>query len=103
MEPGPIAVRASQALLSIEGLSKTFPGLRALDNVEFAVGSGEIAALVGQNGSGKSTLVKILAGIYASDPGGRVSRRPADAPRHDRRLGPRHPPGPGSGPAAEYS
>ena len=52
------------------GLSKTFPGLRALDDVDFTVRAGEIVALVGQNGSGKSTLVKILTGIYEPDPGG---------------------------------
>jgi len=48
---------------------KQFPGLRALDNVDLDVRSGEIVALVGHNGSGKSTLVKILAGIYKADEG----------------------------------
>jgi ABC-type sugar transport system ATPase subunit len=65
--------RATQPLLVVEGLSKTFPGLRALSDVDFGVGSGEIVALVGQNGSGKSTLVKILTGIYDADPGARVT------------------------------
>jgi ABC-type sugar transport system ATPase subunit len=58
-----------QPLLVIGGLSKTFPGLRALDDVAFSVHSGEIVALVGQNGSGKSTLVKVLTGIHEPDPG----------------------------------
>jgi ribose transport system ATP-binding protein len=62
----------TQSLLTVTGLSKTFPGLRALDAVTFAVHSGEIVALVGQNGSGKSTLVKVLTGIYEPDPGGRM-------------------------------
>ena len=47
--------RVTQPLLEVAGLSKTFPGLRALIDVDFAVDSGEIIALVGQNGSGKST------------------------------------------------
>jgi ribose transport system ATP-binding protein len=56
-------------LLSVSGLSKTFPGLRALSDVSLTVGAGEIVAVLGENGSGKSTLVKILAGVYEPDPG----------------------------------
>jgi ABC-type sugar transport system ATPase subunit len=62
-----------QPLLTVEHLSKTFPGLRALADVDFTVGSGEIVALVGQNGSGKSTLVKVLTGIHEPDPGARIT------------------------------
>ena len=58
----------TSTLLEIEHLSKSFPGLTALDDVSFTVRSGEIVAVVGQNGSGKSTLVKVLAGIYVPDP-----------------------------------
>ena len=65
-------------LLLVEGLSKTFPGLRALDDVGFTVDTGEIVALVGQNGSGKSTLVKVLTGIHDADPGARIEVRGRD-------------------------
>jgi ABC-type sugar transport system ATPase subunit len=61
-----------QSLLQVRGLSKTFPGLKALDDVSLEVASGEIVALVGQNGSGKSTLVKVLAGIHQPDPGAEI-------------------------------
>jgi ribose transport system ATP-binding protein len=60
-------------LLEVRHLSKTFPGLRALDDVSLSVGAGEIVALVGQNGSGKSTLVKVLAGLHEPDPGSEVA------------------------------
>jgi ribose transport system ATP-binding protein len=64
---------AREPLLAVRGLSKTFPGITALDKVDLTVGSGEIVALVGQNGSGKSTLVKLLAGVHRADPGGEVT------------------------------
>jgi putative multiple sugar transport system ATP-binding protein len=51
-------------LLEMREISKTFPGVRALDNVTFSVEEGEIHALVGENGAGKSTLMKVLSGIY---------------------------------------
>ena len=53
-------------ILVATGLSKQFPGVRALDNVEFSIASGEIVALLGQNGAGKSTLIQILAGAHAT-------------------------------------
>jgi ribose transport system ATP-binding protein len=56
-------------MLEMSGISKTFPGVRALDSVEFAAREAEIVALVGENGAGKSTLMKILAGIYRPDSG----------------------------------
>ncbi len=52
------------ALLEMRQITKTFPGVRALDQVSFSVEEGEIHALVGENGAGKSTLMKVLSGIY---------------------------------------
>jgi ABC-type sugar transport system ATPase subunit len=57
-------------VLRIAGLSKTFPGTRALIDASLDIRPGEIHALVGQNGSGKSTLIKALAGYHTPDPGG---------------------------------
>lgn len=58
------------ARVEIRGLTKTFPGTRALKDVDMDVRAGEIHGLVGGNGSGKSTLIKILTGVYQADPGG---------------------------------
>ncbi len=58
------------ALLQIDRISKSFPGVRALESVELEVARGEIVALIGENGAGKSTLMKILAGIHRPDSGG---------------------------------
>ena len=56
-------------LLCMEGISKAFPGVQALDKVDFEVDEGEVVALVGENGAGKSTLMKILCGAYRKDSG----------------------------------
>jgi putative multiple sugar transport system ATP-binding protein len=54
----------SDIILEMRNITKTFPGVKALDNVNFTVRQGEIHALVGENGAGKSTLVKVLSGVY---------------------------------------
>ncbi|HMR66801.1 MAG TPA: sugar ABC transporter ATP-binding protein [Anaerolineae bacterium] len=54
----------SNVILEMRDITKTFPGVKALDNVNFSVQQGEIHALVGENGAGKSTLMKVLSGVY---------------------------------------
>ncbi|MDQ2655591.1 MAG: ATP-binding cassette domain-containing protein, partial [Chloroflexota bacterium] len=51
------------------GINKTFPGVKALDDVHITVYGGECLALLGENGAGKSTLMKILSGVYQPDSG----------------------------------
>ncbi len=60
---------AERPILEIKGLCKSFPGVNALDSVDFSVREGEVHALVGENGAGKSTLIKILSGAYQKDSG----------------------------------
>lgn len=56
-------------MLSVTQLSKTFPGVHALSDVDFTARAGEVHALVGENGAGKSTLIKVLTGVYRPDHG----------------------------------
>ena len=64
-----MSAEAHQEILRTEGLSKFFPGVKALDNVNFSLRRGEIMALLGENGAGKSTLIKALTGVYHADRG----------------------------------
>ena len=59
-------------LLDLKGMSKTFPGVKALSNVNLDLRAGEVLGLCGENGAGKSTLMKVLTGIYQPDPGGEI-------------------------------
>lgn len=56
-------------LLRMQGIYKQFPGVKALQDVDFSLAAGEVRILIGENGAGKSTLMKILAGVYAADAG----------------------------------
>ena len=59
----------TETVLRLQGITKTFPGVRALDDVSLDFARGEVHGLVGENGAGKSTLMKILSGVYQSDAG----------------------------------
>ncbi|MRG61399.1 ATP-binding cassette domain-containing protein [Agromyces sp. CFH 90414] len=85
--PAPVA---SAPLLELEGVSKGFPGVQALDGVRLDLRHGEVHALVGENGAGKSTLMKLLAGIHTPDSGTfRMNGRDLviDGPRHAQEQG----------------
>ncbi len=62
-----------EKVLSVENISKTFPGVKALNNISLDLYKGEVLVLVGENGAGKSTFVKILSGIYMADEGGKMT------------------------------
>ena len=61
-----------EPILQVKNISKTFPGVKALSDVEADFYPGEVHTLVGENGAGKSTLIKIISGVYTPDPGGKV-------------------------------
>jgi ribose transport system ATP-binding protein len=80
----------SQPVVRLTGITKTFPGVRALDHVDFDLYPGEVHVLLGENGAGKSTLMKVLAGAYQPDSGeieiqGQKVR--IRDPQHGQRLG----------------
>ena len=58
-----------ETLLQVKGLTKSFPGVVALSNVDFTLKAGEVHVLVGENGAGKSTLAKCILGVYKPDSG----------------------------------
>ena len=90
-DPRPAAAAAPVPVLEMRGISKTFPGVKALSGVSFAAYGGEIHALMGENGAGKSTLMKILSGAYQADPGGEIwiggQKAVIDGPLAGRRNG----------------
>lgn len=71
-------------LLALEGISKTYPGVKANDDVTFSIGAGEIHALLGENGAGKSTLVKMIYGLIRPDDGRMTLKGASYAPAEPR-------------------
>lgn len=59
----------AEPLLALHHISKSFPGVKALDDIDFSIDKGEVVGLLGENGAGKSTLMKIISGVYAPDAG----------------------------------
>lgn len=68
-------------VLNMQNIYKSFPGVKALQNVNFTLREGEIHALMGENGAGKSTLIKVLTGVYAKD-AGEIYIKGSDKPIH---------------------
>jgi ABC-type sugar transport system ATPase subunit len=77
--------------LEMHNISKTFPGVKALNHVDLKLYAGEVHAIAGENGAGKSTLMKIMTGVFKADPGGTISieGEPVEIrdPIHARSLG----------------
>ena len=69
MEGNKNHIPAGQELVRMTGITKQFPGVKALEEVRFNLYSGEVLSLLGENGAGKSTLMKILSGVYQRDDG----------------------------------
>jgi ribose transport system ATP-binding protein len=82
--------RVSEALLEMKGITKEFPGVKALDQVSIHVNRSEILALLGENGAGKSTLMKVLAGVHQPSHGQiYINGKPVtiEGPKHSQNLG----------------
>ena len=62
-------IKENNYILTMEGISKAFPGVQALENVDFTLKRGEVHCLMGENGAGKSTLIKVLTGVNQPDVG----------------------------------
>jgi ribose transport system ATP-binding protein len=90
-EGGNTMTDSLKPILEMTGISKTFPGVRALSDVRLTAYAGEIHSLMGENGAGKSTLMKILSGAYTPDAGGeiRIDGKPAtiDGPLSAKAIG----------------
>ena len=59
----------SDYILELRGITKVFPGVKALDGVDFQLRAGEIHALMGENGAGKSTFIKVITGVHRAEEG----------------------------------
>jgi ribose transport system ATP-binding protein len=82
--------RSNGTVLDLVGITKTFPGVVALDNVDFDLRRGEVHVLLGENGAGKSTLIKVISGAYKKDAGViRIDGKEIEIhnPRHAQELG----------------
>jgi ribose transport system ATP-binding protein len=80
----------AEEILRVEALSKSFPGVKALDNIQFSLNKGEVHVLLGENGAGKSTLIKILSGAFKKDAGEiTIDGKPVEisSVQHAQRLG----------------
>ncbi|SIQ59309.1 sugar ABC transporter ATP-binding protein [Halanaerobium kushneri] len=81
---------SNQSILELSSITKKFPGVLALDQVDFNLKEGEVHALVGENGAGKSTLIKIISGVHKKD-GGEIKFKGQSVdikgPKHSRKLG----------------
>ncbi|MGY2796208.1 simple sugar transport system ATP-binding protein [Ewingella americana] len=69
----PISPHSAEAFISLEGISKKFPGVLALDNVTLTLNKGEVHCLAGQNGCGKSTIIKVISGVYQPEKGAAIT------------------------------
>src|SRR3972149_9048459 len=81
---------ANDFILTMNSISKSFPGVNALEDVDFTLKRGEIHALIGENGAGKSTLIKVLTGVEHPDAGsieldGKIVQ--VRSPRHSQEIG----------------
>lgn len=90
MGPAQAGAGAGRLLLEVQGVSKSFPGVKALSDMHLDLRGGEVLAVVGENGAGKSTLMKLLSGVYTADEGQFfLEGRPLEvhSPRHAQELG----------------